>query len=83
MVLPIERNTMAGFSERTLKDLAFIYGARHHGADVHVVMQLIVSLLSSYFHGSTSKLSAGIIGNPDATTLCGRLAGLEHDARKN
>jgi hypothetical protein len=41
----VDRNTMSGFSTRTLKNLAFIYGARGEGADVHIVTQLIVSLL--------------------------------------
>jgi hypothetical protein len=45
MVQPVARNTMAGFSERTLKNLAYIYHAREQGADVHVVTQLILSLM--------------------------------------
>jgi hypothetical protein len=45
MVQPIARNTMAGFSERTFKNLVFICQAREQGADVHVVTQLILSLM--------------------------------------
>jgi hypothetical protein len=39
------RNTVWGFSERTLKNLAFLEAARRQGVDVHVVAQLTTSLL--------------------------------------
>ena len=39
------RNTVWGFSERTLKNLAYLNTARRDGADVHVVTHLVTSLL--------------------------------------
>jgi hypothetical protein len=45
MVEPIDRNTLAGFSQRTLKNLAFMRHAREKGADVHIVTHLVVSML--------------------------------------
>ena len=39
------RNTVWGFSARTLKNLAYLDAARDEGADVHVVTQLVTSLL--------------------------------------
>ena len=45
MVKPISRNTLAGFSERTLKNLAFMHAAKENGLDVHIVTHLIVSML--------------------------------------
>jgi hypothetical protein len=39
------RNDPIGFVDRTLKNLAYIEDGRHDGADVHVVTQLMLSLL--------------------------------------
>ncbi len=39
------RNETLGFAERTKKNFLFIEAAYHHGADVHLVTQLITSLL--------------------------------------
>jgi hypothetical protein len=39
------RNTTEGFARRVRKNLDFIIGARHTGADVHEVTQLTTSLL--------------------------------------
>src|SRR6476619_4774198 len=41
----VDRNTISGFSRRTRTNLSFITFARNMGAEVHVVTQLIVSLL--------------------------------------
>lgn len=41
-----DRNTVWGFSQRTLKNLAYLNAARQEGADVHVVTHLVTSLLS-------------------------------------
>jgi len=40
-----DTTTMIGFSTRTLKNLLFIFDARQHGADVHIITHLIVSLV--------------------------------------
>jgi hypothetical protein len=39
------RNHALGFAERSRKNLAFIEHARSQGSDVHVVTQLVVSML--------------------------------------
>ena len=39
------RNTVWGFRDRVRKNLVFLSHARSHGADVHVVSELITSLL--------------------------------------
>lgn len=39
------RNTVWGFRQRVLKNLRFVCDARDKGADVHVVTELITSLL--------------------------------------
>ena len=39
------RNTLPGIAQRVQKNLAFITSARNMGADVHVVTQLLLSLL--------------------------------------
>jgi hypothetical protein len=41
----IDRNTIGGFSQRTWKNYAFLEAAQHSGTDVHIVTQLVVSLL--------------------------------------
>jgi len=40
------RNLSTGLAKRTIKNLRFIYAAHEHGLDVHVVTQVINSLLS-------------------------------------
>jgi hypothetical protein len=39
------RNTVWGFRDRVLKNLTFLNFARNMGADVHIVTELITSLL--------------------------------------
>src|ERR1041384_2880455 len=39
------RNDSLGFAERTRKNLAFIRMAAQHGQDVHIVTQLVNSML--------------------------------------
>lgn len=39
------RNTVWGFRDRVLKNLMFLNSARNTGADVHIVTELITSLL--------------------------------------
>jgi hypothetical protein len=41
----LDRNTIPGFAMRVRKNYEFVASARAHGADVHIVTQLQVSLL--------------------------------------
>lgn len=41
----LNRNTTKGFARLVRKNLDFIFAKRHQGEDVHVVTQLVVSLL--------------------------------------